>query len=107
MSKINKKLFTYHGYKRATERVALNPKELQRISLWAIKNGINPHDIPEGALKKYVLSRVNRYHKRIKLYRGYVFIFFETSRRMITCYPVPERFLDEYKKILAKSKKIT
>ena len=37
--------------------------------------------------------------KKAKIYNGYVFIFFSTSDRCITCYELPERYAEEYSKV--------
>lgn len=105
MKKINNKTFTYHGYLRIKERSNINDNELRQISIWAIKNGINFSEIPPGPLKSYVGWKIAKKGKKVKLYRGYVFIFFLNSRRLITCYPIPEKHLPEYNKILREKNK--
>lgn len=102
MKKTNNKSFTQHGYYRLKERTNINDKELKRINYYAIKNGIGFSDIPSGPLKDYVARRVFKKNKKVKLYRDYVFIFFKNSKRMITCYKIPDKYLEEYKKILKK-----
>ena len=97
---INKKQYTYHGFERAKERSNISDKELNNLSLYAVKNGINFNQIPPGPLKSYVGWKTAQGGKRVKLYRGYVFIFFLNSRRMITCYPLPEKHMEEYKKVV-------
>lgn len=102
---INKKQFTFHGYERVRERSDIKEKELNNLSFYAIKNGIDYNCIPAGPLKNYLWYRANKYNKRIKLYRGYVFIFFQNSRRLITCYPIPEKHLEEYREMVNNLKK--
>lgn len=103
--KINKKQYTYHGYLRVKERSNINDKEIQNLSFMAIKNGIAFTQIPPGPLKSYVGYKMSQGNKRVKLYRGYVFIFFLNSRRLITCYPIPEKHYEEYKQIVKKRNK--
>lgn len=103
--KINNKQYTYHAYERIKERSNIKNKELYNLSSHAIKNGISFNQIPPGSLKSYVGYKVAKKNKRVKLYRGYVFIFFKNSKRMITCYPIPEKHLKEYKKLVAEKNK--
>lgn len=102
--KKNKNL-TYHSYERLKERTTLREDELKRISYYAIKNGLDFSNLPSGDLKSYVGRKIEKKNKRVKLYRGYVFIFFLNSKRMITCYPIPEKHLKEYEKIKNKKEK--
>ncbi len=37
--------------------------------------------------------------KKAKIYNGYVFIFFSTSDRCITCYELPGQYAEEYSKV--------
>ena len=37
--------------------------------------------------------------KKVKLKGGYVYIFFSTSDRCITCYKIPDEYLEEYRQI--------
>ncbi len=100
--KVNKKQYTYHGFERVRERSNIKEKNL---SLYAVKNGISINQIPPGPLKSYVGCKMAKGGKRVKLYRGYVFIFFWNSKRMITCYPIPEKHMDEYNKLIKRKKK--
>lgn len=105
MKKIKKELWTRHAYDRVTERTDMNSTELIYISRYAIKNGLNFNDLPDGPLKNYVYAKSKIKGKRIKLYRGYVFIFFRASKRMITCYPIPEKHVEEYNAAVADLKR--
>ena len=83
----------------------MDSTELIYISRYAIKNGLNLNDLPDGPLKNYVYAKTKIRGKRIKLYRGYVFIFFRASKRMITCYPIPEKHVEEYNAAVADLKR--
>lgn len=74
------------------------------LSIYAIRNGITFNQIPSGPLKSYVGWKICKGRKRVKLYRGYVFIFFNNSRRLITCYPIPEKHMKEYLEIKNQKK---
>lgn len=94
--RIDKNQYTFHGFIRVKERLNVKDKEIKTLSLYAIKNGLNLGDLSEGRLRTFVINKMNQKHKRIKLYRGYVFIFFKNSNRLITSYPIPESLMSEY-----------
>lgn len=91
---------TKHAKIRFKERTDFASKDMNKICKLAIKNGLSFKQLPKGNLKKYLSVRN---HKRIKIYQGFIFFFFKTSNRLITIYPIPEQFLEEYKKILKSS----
>lgn len=103
--KINKKQFTYHGFQRAEERTGIDDRDKKRLGSYAVRNGIDFCQIPPGPLRSYVGFKIAQKGKRVKLYRGYVFIFFKTSNRIITCYEIPKRHLAEYNELKKKRKK--
>lgn len=94
-----KKQFTTHGLNRIKERTNINENDFKMLSRYAVKNGISLNQIPQGELNKFVASKVAVKNKRVKLYRGYVFILNKNSYRLITCYPIPDNLLEEYYKI--------
>lgn len=104
--KIDKNQYTYHGFLRVKERSNICDKEIKRLGYLAIKNGINHNQIPPGPLRNFVEKKIALKGKRVKLYRGCVFIFFLTSNRLITCYPIPNKYIDEYNKIANKKKRM-
>lgn len=101
MAKINKKLYTKHGFRRVKERTNIGSKEIKKelINI-AIKKGLHYGAIPPGPLRDFLYSKAKVGNKRVKLYKGYIFIFFVNSKRLITCYPLPEQFQEEYKSLL-------
>lgn len=103
--KINKKQFTYHGFQRTEERTGIEDRDKKRLGSYAVRNGIDFCQIPPGPLRSYVGFKIAQKGKRVKLYRGYVFIFFKTSNRIITCYEIPKRHLTEYNELKKKYKK--
>lgn len=104
--KINKNQYTYHGYKRTEERTEIEERDKKLLGSHAVRNGINFGEIPPGPLKSYVGFKIAKKGKRVKLYRGYVFIFFRNSNRIITCYKIPDRHFEEYKNILKNKNKL-
>ncbi len=102
--RIDKKQFTLHGYNRVKQRTDFKITKNTNLSASAVKYGLNFNDIPPGPLKSYVGWKRARGGKRIKLYKGYVFVFFLNSKRLLTCYPIPEKHLAEYNQIIKKTK---
>ncbi len=88
---------TRHGLERAKSRVGIANKHQAIVTIRnASKKGLNIADIEDGALKEYLKSK--DHGKRVKLYKRYVYIFNKTSDRVITIYPLPDEYLEEYKK---------
>lgn len=92
------KIQTVHGIKRIKERTELSKKgEALKLIKHASKYGASPHSfIRYKRFYHYLLSRVG-YDKRVKVYMGYVFIFNGGSNKLITMYPIPQRFKEEIK----------
>lgn len=101
MTKKNKKIYTQHGYDRVKERTNFGFKERNKelINI-VIRKGLHYGAIPPGPLRDFLYSKAKVANKRVKLYKGYIFIFFVNSNRLITCYPLPEQFKEEYKSLL-------
>ena len=104
--KYDKNQYTYHGFVRVKERSNICSQEIKRLGYLAVKNGINHSQILPGPLRNFVEKKIASKGKRVKLYRGYVFIFFVNSNRLITCYPIPTKYIDEYNKIIKKKKRM-
>lgn len=103
--RVNKNRFTFHGYTRAKERLPFNDNELKSINLYAKKNGLNLNDLEVGSpLYNYLRAKESYRNKTVKLYRGYVFVFCRNSKRVITCYPIKEDYLEEYNEAMEKKK---
>lgn len=79
-----------HSKKRMRQRVNLNHKERLQLANDAIKYGKSGNDISpkkNKELREYLLSKPNC---KVKLYKGYVFIYSKNSCRLYTVYPLPE-----------------
>lgn len=89
---------TVHGVERIKERTELSTRgEALRLIKNASKHGASPHRFRNcKRFHSYLLSRAG-YDKRVRVYLGYVYIFNGGSNRLITMYPIPERFMEEYK----------
>lgn len=86
-----------HAHLRVQQRFSqdLNKKQRRELIRNASKNGDCPADFRNGHPKIYsYLSKLST--KRVKIYRGFVFIFNKTSDRLITMYELPEEYTEEY-----------
>lgn len=103
--RVNRNRFTFHGYSRVKERLPFSENELKSINLYAKKNGLSLADLVEGSrLYKYIRSKESYRNKTVKLYRGYVFVLCRNSKRIITCYPIKEEYLEEYNEAVKRKK---
>lgn len=92
--KKNKKQ-THHGLQRMAERMGVTQKSVATKTIQnANRLGKCIQQFPDGEFKNYLLSK--QHNKRVKVYKGFVFIFNKTSDRVITLYPIPEEFKEEY-----------
>ena len=80
---------TTHAFVRSTERSTFSKKEVEMYSKIAARKGLAAENIcGNKALRQYVKAR-SRF-KRVKVYLDYIWVFCNTSNRLITFYPVPE-----------------
>ena len=88
---------TIHGISRIKERTDLSlKKEALSLIRNASKHGKSPHFFRKNKkLHEYLLSKCS-YSKRVKVYCGYIFIFNGGSDRLITMYPLNEKWMEEY-----------
>ena len=80
-----------HSYARVRERTSLSKRETVKLMKEASRYGLSAGNIPDGPLRKYVASKGDA--KRVKYYKGYIFIFAKTSTSCITMYPADEEVL--------------
>ena len=80
-----------HSYDRVKERTNLSKRETEKLMKEASRYGISAGNIPDGPLRRYIASKGDA--KRVKYFKGYVFIFAKTSTSCITMYPVDEEVL--------------
>ena len=86
---------TLHSLDRAKERIGVaNKKQAEIMIRNAFRKGKSVGEFPDGRLKNYINSK--RHHKKVKVYKGKIFIFSNTSNRCITLYPIPEDLMEEY-----------
>lgn len=77
-----------HSKIRLRERTNFNHKERQLIFKNALKNGLSPEKVKNQKLKNFMNSKNRRC--KIKLYKGYLFLYGRNSHILYTMYKVPE-----------------
>ena len=83
------KQLTYHGKRRVKERIEINERKavfVKRVS----RDGKTPN-MYRGDFYRYLCSKDRGAH--IKVYKGYIYILSKTSRKLITMYKVPSKYL--------------
>lgn len=94
---------TTHGFVRTNERVmSLSEKENLELIVHARKKGLSPIDFKGTDFYSYIMNKVYKRNKKIKICDGYIFIFFLNSKRLITMYEIPSKFLNSYFEVLKK-----
>ena len=79
---------TNHSYKRAYERCGWDKETAKVMMKNASKYGITPFQLPQSDRQLDLILKQFKTNRRIKIYKGYVFIFASTSTRCYTIYPL-------------------
>ena len=82
-----------HSKIRMRERTAFNSQERYSLFREALQYGKSLNQIEDKELKNYIWSK-SRYCK-IKVYKGYMFLYSKNSHQLYTMYKIPERFKGE------------
>ena len=97
MSRTRCKNQTAHGMRRVSERCGISKDNAKCFIRAASIHGYSPSHMPEGSkLRDYTLLKEYGKGKRVKIYKGFIFIFNNTSNRLITAYPIPDDLIDEF-----------
>ena len=92
---------TIHGQLRIEQRSDISGKgNVKAFIKSASVHGFNPCDFPQGPLSDYLTNKVRHRNKRIKVYKGFVFVFNRTSNRLITGYELPENLRPEFEEFM-------
>lgn len=91
---------TQHAKKRILER--FGKYDVESLSNGARHSGLKEHDLLEVPnLLEYYRKKAHT-GKKVYIYSGFVFIYFSTSKRMITMYPLPDEYKEDYEKVAYK-----
>jgi len=79
---------TFHSYNRTFERLGIYKKAATKLMKEAQRYGKTAGQLPLGPIRDYLESKGT--FKRVKLYRGIIFVFNKNSTSCLTAYPLPE-----------------
>lgn len=84
---------SHHSVIRMSERTDLkNKQEKRRFFREALDHGESLNDIQNDKIRNYILSKIN--NCKVKLYKGYVFIYSRNSKQLYTIYKLPKTILE-------------
>ena len=95
--KMADKKLTYHAMKRIDERFG-NYDKLALVN-GARHSGLTDSDLEEVPDLLAFYRKKAHSGKRVFIYAGFVFVFFTSSKRLITMYPLPEELMEDYMKV--------
>ena len=81
---------TFHGKRRTKERTNTN-LNYNALARTVSKNGFSKNDF-KGAFYNYLLSK-SKSGARVKIYDNNIYIFSKNTKRLITTYKVPDKYL--------------
>lgn len=94
---VHRKKPTKHSLDRMKTRAGIsNKKQAENMIKAASRKGMSIDDFPPCELKNYLLTKNSG--KRVKVYKGIIYIFNKTSDRALTLYPIPEEYMEDYNK---------
>ena len=67
------------------ERTELDKGNFKEFYKNALKKGKSPHQLKEGILKNYLLSKI-QWNCNVKYYKGYIFVYSRNSKQLYTMY---------------------
>lgn len=88
---------TYHAMQRIDERFG-NYDKLALVN-GARHSGLTEADLEEVPELLAFYRKKAFSGKRVFIYAGFVFVFFTSSKRLITMYPLPEELMEDYMKV--------
>lgn len=91
---------TKHAKKRIYER--FGKYDVEALSRGARHSGLQEYDLEETPNLLAFYRKKSQTGKKVYIYSGFVFIYFTTSKRMITMYPLPDEYKEEYEKVAYK-----
>ena len=87
--KLNKKITT-HAKQRLRHRFDYRSGSMTSLFSKALRGGISPHNMTDGAIKSYLLGKLGKRNVKIKLYQNIVFVY--KNKHLITAYELPKKY---------------
>ena len=86
---------SYHSKIRMVERAHLKKREQKLFFKEALLKGKSPSMLKDGVIKDFLLKKEQKC--KVKLYKGFVFIYSKNSKVLYTMYKLPEELTEEEK----------
>lgn len=84
---------TGHALKRLEQRANVTKKSgAVGYVKNALKNGLQIKDFPDGEFKDFLQRKADHSGKRIRVYKGFIFVFNTSNNGLTTLYEIPEKF---------------
>lgn len=87
MKKVSK-----HAKRRMLERTDYNHKERRQLFREALEKGKSIADISNEEIRRYLKGK-ERYNSKVKLHKGYVYVYSRNAHRLYTMYRLPEEII--------------
>ena len=78
-----------HSKIRMRERTAFNSRERYSLFREALQYGKSPANVDDKNFQNYLLSKPNC---KVKVYKGYVFIYSKNSKQLYTMYEISKKY---------------
>jgi len=79
-----------HSKERMKQRVGIKSKKIaENFFRNALQKGISPEQVEDELLKQRLRSR-QKYNSKVKLYKGWVFVYSKNSHQLYTMYKLEE-----------------
>lgn len=88
----NKTKNSAHAYERAAERLGWSKRKAKEEMAFARQGGLSVGELKPGALRDWLYAKQRGTPRKLKIWKGCVFVFCSTSTRCLTVYPLPEAF---------------
>lgn len=82
-----------HSKMRMRQRTNLNHQERKVLFRKALDYGKSQNDIHDEKLKEFLIKTAEKNDTKVKLYKGYVFIYSKNAKQLYTMYRLPKKYL--------------
>ncbi len=76
-----------HSKYRMRQRTDFNHRQRKSLFREALAKGKSPQDVKDERIKNFLLGKPNC---KVKLYKGYVFIYSKNAHQLYTMYKLPD-----------------
>lgn len=88
---------SHHSKLRMSQRANIPKHEQKAFFRSALTYGKSSSEINDKPLKQFLISQ--EYRAKVKLYKGYIFIYSKNSKKLYTVYELPKKYKNNFEKI--------